>query len=183
MKKNKLYFGARFLALIMAASGCAPVADVPKVIWGSSTRALEEARAAAIRKTFRCDFDACFDAVLKLIDVEVASLPEKTLTTNAPPTSSASTRDPAYDSTEPGTTTLTVTKKKKLDLFIKDRRRKLIVVMGVPGNVNTTEVGIFFTPLRGDGTGIDISSLSSSARVRVAEMIFQELGKAYEEVR
>ncbi len=45
-------------------SGCGHVMELTKTIWGSSTRALEEARIDAVRKTYGCGFEECYDAVL-----------------------------------------------------------------------------------------------------------------------
>ncbi len=62
-----------------------------------------------------------------------------------------------------------------LELFLKDRRRRIIVVMGVPGNIDTTEAGIFFVPLPEGGTRVEVSSLSSQARDTVADLVFERL--------
>ena len=44
--------------------------ETVKVIWGSSTRALEEARGEALSKTFHCSVDECFNSVIKLTHTE-----------------------------------------------------------------------------------------------------------------
>lgn len=110
-----------------------------RVLWGSSTRALEEARDQAISKTYNCDFDACYDAVLEIV------------------------------------------KERKYVLFVKERSNKRLVVMGIPGNVDTTEAGIFFRELKGSEVQIEVSSLSSTAKERVAQAVFDELDKKFEE--
>ena len=48
------------------------------------------------------------------------------------------------------------------------------------GQVDTTEVGIFFTPQGAESVSVDISSLSSSAKMRVADFLFAELDAAGE---
>lgn len=129
--------------ILFSTSGCAkimePIMEPPRVLWGSSTRALEAARDQAISKTYNCDFNACYDAVLEII------------------------------------------KERKYVLFINQRSKERIVVLGIPGNVDTTEVGIFFSKLKTSEIKIDISSLSSTAKERVASAIFEELDKKFEE--
>lgn len=60
------------------------------------------------------------------------------------------------------------------ETFQKDRVRGYIVVMGIAGNIDTTEVGIFFIELP-NGVRIEISSLSTAAKEKVAKAIFREL--------
>ncbi len=124
---------------ILSAGGCARIIEPFKVIWGSSTRALEEARDQAISKTYNCDLGACYDAVLEIV------------------------------------------KERKYVLFINECLKKRLVVMGIPGNVDTTEVGIFFRELKKSEVQIDISSLSSSAKERIAKAVFEELDKKFKE--
>ena len=125
------------IVLILPLSGCASVADPLKMIWGSSTKALQEARADSISKTYPCHFDECFDAVLKIAGEE------------------------------------------KYKVFMKDRVKGLIDVIGVKGNVNTTEVGIFLDELNADQTKIDIASLSTTAKTKVARAVFDGLDKKF----
>jgi len=63
-----------------------------------------------------------------------------------------------------------------------DRDKGYIVVMRVPGAVDTTEVGIFFDRLRGGSTSVEISSLSARAKQKVSEMVFGQLGRQFETV-
>jgi len=44
--------------------------ETAKFIWGSSTKRLESARVDAIKGTYRCSFDACYDSVLTLARAE-----------------------------------------------------------------------------------------------------------------
>ena len=129
---------------VFSFSGCAYIMDIPKNIWGSSTRALEDARVDALQKEFKCEFDECFDAVLSLTKAYV------------PPKAS-----------EKEDTTSTFN---SFELFIKNRAKKHIVVMGVPGTINTTEVGIFFTEID-NAVRVEVSSLSEGAK-RVAAELF-----------
>ena len=82
----------------------------------------------------------------------------------------------ADDSTTPPT-------EKVFDLFMRNRRKSVIVLMGVPDSVDTTEVGVFFAVLEPQKIQVDISSLSTNARERAAEIIFKALGEQYPEVR
>jgi hypothetical protein len=65
-------------------------------------------------------------------------------------------------------------------VFRKDPVRGLVVVMDIPGQVNTTEVGIFLTELSNDqGVRIDLSSRSTPAKRAVAKALFSELNDLY----
>ncbi len=68
---------------------------------------------------------------------------------------------------------------KPFEIFRKDRIKSYIVVMGMDGNIDTTEAGIFFTPLEKGGTKIEVSSLSVTAKEKVAKAVFQELNLRY----
>lgn len=60
-------------------------------------------------------------------------------------------------------------------VFIDDKGKSTIVVMGIKGSVNTTEVGIFFSETEDNRTKIFVSSLSSNAKRIVADKIFPKL--------
>lgn len=62
---------------------------------------------------------------------------------------------------------------------MKDPHRRHIVVIGIAGNVNTTEVGIFFDEVGPSSVKIDITSLSSTAKRKVAKAVFDELDKRF----
>lgn len=53
--------------------------------------------------------------------------------------------------------------------------KNMFVVIGVPGNVDTTEVGIFLSPIKINETAVEVSSLSSSAKRKVAQAIRAEM--------
>ena len=123
---------------IFFCNGCTQQVMEPfKTVWGSSTRALDHARDEALSKTYSCNLDSCYDAVVNIV------------------------------------------KKAEYEIFINDREKEHIVVMGIKGNVNTTEVGIFFDITDTPKIKIDISSLSSSAKEKVAQVIFGGLDKKF----
>jgi hypothetical protein len=72
-----------------------------------------------------------------------------------------------------------VVKKKKWVIFQKDETKGYMVVMGVRGCVNTTEIGIFFVELAHKQTRIEISSLSTNAKHLVARYLFHGLDIAF----
>lgn len=72
--------------------------------------------------------------------------------------------------------------KGSFDVFQQDRENGFIIIMGIKGNVDTTEVGIFFERRSRTMTEIDIASLSSSAKRKMASLIFKELGIKYNEI-
>lgn len=145
----------KFLLIITSVlflSGCAHVQEVAKSIWGSSTKALEEARDTATVKMYECFPGACFDKIL-----EIAA-------------------------------------KQEYEPFIKDRKRNIIVVVNTrpmaamvggetPVGADTTEVGIFITPLKLKEVKVEIVSLSSSAQQRVSNVVFSGLDSAFPEIK
>jgi len=115
--------------------------ELSKVLWGSSTRALEEARTDALKAQYQCDSGEAFQKVLDIA------------------------KDNDYT------------------IFIKDKRRNLIVLMGIPNSINTTEVGIFFSPLGNHQTRLEITSLSSNAKRAVSQVLFPAFAESYEEAQ
>lgn len=169
----------------LAVTGCAKLeraAEPLKVIWGSSTRALQNARRDAIKKNFQCSPDECFAAVLKLTEPPPKPKyedPEKVKKEAPQPLLSVGFgkketevegEDPAVKDEQ--------SKRNYLELFIKDADQRFVIVMGIPGCVNTTEVGIFVTSLE-QGAAIEISSLSTIAKIKAAEIVFEELQKSF----
>jgi len=143
MRKTK-YLLALFLVVILSW-GCSPLKELSKTIWGSSTRALEQAKKTALLKTFPCSVDVCFEKTLEL------TRPKANPNPDAPPD------------------------KPILELFLKDKKKYHLVVIGVPGSVDTTEVGIFFESVSESETLVQISSLSTNAKVKAAEIVFAHL--------
>ena len=69
-----------------------------------------------------------------------------------------------------------VARDSKYYVFMKDEVRGLVVLMNIPGFVDTTEVGVFFTELpKQQGVKIELSSRSSPAKKAVAKVLFSEL--------
>jgi len=136
MRKH-IYFVSLFLFSFLVF-GCASVQETSKVIWGSSTKALEERRVDGIKKTYQCRYQECFDEVIK------------------------------------------IAQEQKLTVFIQDARKDLIVLMKIPGCVDTTEAGVFFSDLETE-TRLDIVSLSSKAQRVTSEILFSHLAEKYTE--
>lgn len=72
---------------------------------------------------------------------------------------------------------------KYFDVFLKDRIESHIVVMGIPGQVDTTDAGIFFTPYGTQSYIIEVTSLSTRAKEKVAHAVFAELDLRFQESR
>ena len=143
---------------LLSVLGCAQITETAKVIWGSSTRALEDARVDAISKTYRCSFNDCYDAVLSLARNQ-------------------ETRDDQEDSDS----VVKAVDNNYFDIFINNRKKRHIVVIGIKGNVDTTEVGIFFSQPNLTTVNIEVTSLSSSAKRRVAQIVFDGLDLRFSE--
>lgn len=131
------------IVIICFCSSCAfwdhPVdntIEIGKTIWGSSTRALEQARDNAITRTYDKSYWDCVRSSITYA-------------------------------------------KKHWVIFKKDEINGYMVVMGIKGSVNTTEVGIFFDELSDNQTRIEISSLSTNAKRKVAHGLFHGLDIAF----
>jgi hypothetical protein len=74
---------------------------------------------------------------------------------------------------------IAVVNKKEWVLFKKDEIKGYLVVMGVKGCVNTTEIGVFFDELSDTQTRIEITSLSTNAKRKVAKALFHGLDIAF----
>lgn len=127
---------------LVVLSGCVQVTETAKVVLGTSTKALEEGRSQAIKKSYGCSYQECFYAVLSLDRKE---------------------------DLEP------MSEKKYFNVFSKKIDKDYLVVMGIPGNVDTTEVGIFFSRRSLKSVEVEITSRSSSAKRKVAKAVFKEL--------
>lgn len=68
------------------------------------------------------------------------------------------------------------------NIFQHDRIKGIIVVMGIPGNVDTTEVGIFLTVLDANNVKVEVISKSTSAKKKVAKVVFDELGSRFNQI-
>ena len=74
---------------------------------------------------------------------------------------------------------IAVVHKRQWVIFKKDEVKGYMVVMGVKGCVNTTEIGVFFVELSDTQTRIEISSLSTNAKRKVAKGLFHGLDIAF----
>ncbi len=117
--------------------GCSHLQEKAKVVWGSSTKALEEARINGERHSFPCTVQMCFDQAVVAV------------------------RGVSYD------------------IFINNPTHHVLVVMGVPGSIKTTEVGIFFEVIDDNETLVQVASLSHRARRVVAATVFEHLKEVY----
>ena len=70
-------------------------------------------------------------------------------------------------------------KKQHWVIFKKDEIKGYMVVMGVHGCVNTTEIGIFFDELSDTQTRIEVVSLSTNAKRKVSKALFHGLDIAF----
>ncbi len=171
-----------WIGLLFVITGCARLVETAKVIWGSSTRALEEARSEAFSKTFRCSVDECFNSVIKLTQTEAAPETAQTGLTTMLGAEQEKKEEPTTETPKTDTWDKPV-KPKVLDLFFSDRKRQMIDLMGVPNSRDTTEVGVFFTAVNDQGVKVEVASLSLSAKKAAAEILFNELALHYEEVK
>ena len=137
--KNKYLRGGSIL-LVSGLIGCAHLTEIPKELWGSSTRALEESRSESISKTYLGDVAQCYSRVLE------------------------------------------TAKDNKWEVFIADKRKHMIVFMNIPGSIDTTEVGVFFSPVETEKTKVEVTSLSPQAKVLASNLLFAELNKSLNEI-
>ena len=143
------------LVLMFFLSGCSHAVESAKIFLGSSIQALEEARKDAIVKTYVCSYDECFNAIVNLSPPSSAILPL-----------SAAEKNPAP---------------RPFTVFQKDLIKGYIVVMGIPGNIDTTEVGIFLIMEADNAIRVEVASLSTSAKEKVAKIVFDELSHHFTE--
>lgn len=68
--------------------------------------------------------------------------------------------------------------RKDFEVFQAKGRKGVVVFYGIPGQVDTTEVGVFITP-QADGSLVEIISRSSSAQKKVARAVFTELDVSF----
>lgn len=159
------------LGCLCLFAGCAQISDSARRIWGSSTTALERARAEGLQKSYSCTFLECYEAVLSL------ARKDKMMAGVQPynPLFDDKDQQPKEEEIEK----IPVEEGKYFDVFLKDPSQRHIVVMGISGNIDTTEVGIFFEDAGPSTIKIDISSLSTTAKRRVAQAVFDELDKRF----
>ncbi|MEW5894676.1 MAG: hypothetical protein AB1650_02795 [Candidatus Omnitrophota bacterium] len=66
----------------------------------------------------------------------------------------------------------------KYVLFSMNREKGYMILMNVPGAVDTTEVGVFFDSAGAGQTRVEVTSLSSRAKRTVEEAVFARIGSA-----
>ncbi|HBO96683.1 MAG TPA: hypothetical protein DE315_06595 [Candidatus Omnitrophica bacterium] len=164
-------------SLFLLTTGCAQLTETAKKIWGSSTAALERARVDGLRKTYTCAFAECYDAVLGLARTEEEQ--EAKAKQEEEAKKAAEETGGAGPGQELGQPQKSIADNKFFDIFLKDPHQKHIVVIGVSGNVDTTEVGIFLEEAGPSAVKVEISSLSSTAKRRVAQAVFEALDKRF----
>ncbi len=165
---------------IIVLAGCARLTEPLRVIWGSSTAALERARADGLRKTYACSFEECYEAVLSLARTQEEQ--EAKAKQEEESKKASEEGEGTQPGEESGQEQKLAAEEKFFDVFLKDPRQKHIVVIGVAGNVNTTEAGIFFDEVSPSTIKIEISSLSGTAKQRVADAVFNALNKRFSPV-
>ena len=69
------------------------------------------------------------------------------------------------------------------NVFSKNPVKGYIVVMGIDGNIDTTEVGIFFVELGKETIRIEISSASTSAKENVSSLLFKRMDALFSQVK
>ena len=77
----------------------------------------------------------------------------------------------------------TVNEKGVFNIFQQDSVYGIVVVMGIAGSIDTTEVGIFLTMLDDRNVRIEVSSLSSAAKIKVAKTIFKEIAFHFDKAK
>ncbi|MFA5261049.1 MAG: hypothetical protein WC450_07475 [Candidatus Omnitrophota bacterium] len=154
----KKHFCFCVMSFLLCLWGCTPIQETGKTLWGSSTRALEKARGEALIREFECSLEDCYNTALELTRGQqtVPSLPEDSYSEKTQET---------------------------FVLFLEKRREHFFIVMGIPGSVNTTEAGVFFTSIRENIVQVEISSLSSYAKNRVADVVFAYLARRFESAK
>ena len=168
----KIAYQKWFLLLVLLFSGCTAIQESAKVVWGSSTRALEKVRPDALRLTVQATPKQCFDAVVAMVDRTAKDQEARALLTKEE-------KDPAATVTSQPSESMELEPISTLNVFIKDPRRNILVLMGIPGSINTTEVGVFFSPAEEGATLVEVASLSKRAKAKAAEMLFTELQKSF----
>lgn len=162
-----------FCVLIFSGLGCSAIQEGPRILWGSSVKALSDNRGSAVKKNINCFWEDCFEAVVAYADKAKSGNPEKDFILGKKPEENSNADNYLKSPLQK------IPQKTNFTLFLKDKNRRVIVLMGVPGSVDTTEVGVFFAPLEKEGTSVEISSLSTAAKIKTSEMVFEELNRLF----
>ena len=163
-----------FILGIFILSGCTPL-EAGRTVWGSSTRILENERIHAITAAYNCSIDDCYDSILEMgadkgeeESVSLRNIRRGYSSASAEPEPTAQGKTPVSD--------------RPFRIFLQDRIKSCLIVINVPENIDTTEVGIFLA-YEEKGIRVEISSLSTTAKRKVAETVFNELDKKYKRMR
>lgn len=138
--------------LLVNLSGCATIKETAKCVAGVSTKVLEDGRKDAIKKTFNCDHNTCYNKALeklKQIGTYIYAEDRKKQMIAVY----------VHKATEPETAT------SENEFTITD----------------TTPVGIFFKEIDAKNTQIEVSSPSTSAKEFISTKIFSALEREPEE--
>ena len=159
MKRKFQYVGSVFCLAVLSlmVSACA-IKEAAKKVVGNSTQTLkEQSQSNALSQSFFCSYQACFDAVMSMARDNESSIPWK-----------------KTDQPNEGF----------FHIFMNDlyANPPHIIVMGIQGNIDTTEVGIFFVRTSRETIRVDISSLSSIAKRKVADAVFSQLSQKFKTV-
>ncbi len=77
---------------------------------------------------------------------------------------------------------LKTAKNANLKIFINNKKKKKIILMGINEPGDTTEAGVFFSDFKIDRTRVEITSLSQETQSKAASFIFNKLGEVFNEV-
>ena len=174
-KSLRLFFAVG--AIAGGVIGCSWIAESGKMILGTSTKALEEGRTEALSKIYRCSFDECYEAILTL----------ERKATNVIKTPDQEKEEEAQEEESQKDSTPLMGKKSSAQddgqfiVFLKDPIKGSIVVMGVFGHIETTEVGIFLSRYSPNSIKVEVSSESSGAKEQVATYVFNKLDQLFAE--
>jgi len=67
---NRVFYFAIITAMALSVFGCARIKEAVKVLWGSSTQALEDARHQGVSKNYSCNIELCFEDILEIAKKE-----------------------------------------------------------------------------------------------------------------
>lgn len=146
---RRLLFSLAVLGVLTSLGGCV-VKEAVKKVAGTSTSTLQERRAEGLSQTFYCTYQDCYNAIMALGRRKDSVKPW------------------IHDeSPDPGVFTIFMS-----DLYANP---PYIILMGVEGSVDTTEVGVFLERMTEDTIRVDVASLASGAKRTAAQIIFKHL--------
>ncbi len=147
------------------ASGCSSLSQMPKKAWDSASQMPKKAWNSSVETTRKI-----WGSSTKALE-EARQNGEVLVKNYACPWSDC------FDKV------VKIAELKELKVFMKDQKKKLIIVMNVPGQIDTTEVGIFLSEPATSQTKVEVVSLSPEAQAKTAGIIFSNLAKSFNEVK